>query len=140
MEAMLVALQLGFGTQLGCEATDHAAHLYLSNSYPDHTLLKLDSSNVLDCLSRDRMLNAVKDSVPELYSSTYGNLSHLFCGENLLHSAKRIQQGDPLGPILFCFNIHSQISLNSGCSIWMVEYLVAQLRMYSATSGSLWRW
>ena len=50
------------------------------------TSVKLDFSN-------DRMPMAVKDSVPELYSfiiSAYGNSSHLFCGEHLLHSAEGV--------------------------------------------------
>ena len=111
MGAMIVPLQLGFGTPLGCEVAVHTACLYLSNSHPDHILLMLDFSNAFNCLSQDRVLKAVKDSVPELYSSTYGNLS---CRERLLHSAKGVQQGNPLDPLLFCFNIYSQVSLNSG--------------------------
>ena len=77
----LAPLQFGFGTQLGCEAAVHAARMYLANCPSNHLLLKLDFSNAFNCLRRDKMLMAVKNSVPELYNfvfSAHGNLLTCF--------------------------------------------------------------
>ena len=76
--AGLAPLQLGCGVSLGCEA---AAHLYLQNMPPSHLLLKLDFKNAL---RRDKMLEAVKENVPELFNfvhSAYNQPSILFCGD-----------------------------------------------------------
>jgi hypothetical protein len=125
----LAPLQLGFGTPLGCEAAVHAARIYLANCPTDHLLLKLDFSNAFNCLRRDKMLMAVKDSVPELYNfvfSAYGKPSHLFCGEYLLESAEGVQQGDPLGPLLFCLTIHT-----------LVAQLRSEFRVFYLDDGSI---
>ena len=42
--------------------------------------------------------------------STYGSLSSLFYGNRLKESREGVQQGDPLGPALFCLIIHSVIA------------------------------
>ena len=55
------------------------------------------------------MLDAVKDSVPDLYPfvhSAYDSPSTLFCGNTTLLSEEGVQQGDPQGPLLFCLTIH----------------------------------
>ena len=55
------------------------------------------------------MLEAVHEAVPKLYPfvhSAYEQPSSLFYGDLSLLSAEGIQQGDPLGPLLFCLTIH----------------------------------
>ena len=47
--------------------------------------------------------------MPGLYSfvhSTYSSPSSLFWSDKIIQSVKEVQQGDPLGPLLFCFCIH----------------------------------
>ena len=58
------------------------------------------------------MLLAVCESAPELFhfvKAAYDRPSLLFCGEQTLESADGVQQGDPLGPLLFCLTIHPLI-------------------------------
>ena len=58
------------------------------------------------------MLSAVSDLCPVLYPfihSSYSAPSHLFWGSRRLVSAEGVQQGDPLGPLLFCLTIHPLI-------------------------------
>ncbi len=71
-------------------------------------LLKLDFRNAFNTLTRDKMLESVKDHAPELFSfihAAYGEPSLLFCGQHTLVSAEEVQQGDPLGPFFFCLTI-----------------------------------
>ena len=61
----------------------------------------------------DKMLNAVRSLVPELTAfvhSAYGETSTLFWGQQTLSSREGVQQGDPLGPLLFCLTIHELCS------------------------------
>ena len=55
------------------------------------------------------MLTAVGELVPELFPfvhSAYSSPSSLFFGDSVLDSSEGVQQGDPLGPLLFCLIIH----------------------------------
>ena len=54
------------------------------------------------------MLESVKEYAPELFTfvhSAYEQPSLLFCGDHIVESAEGVQQGDPLGPLLF-FSCH----------------------------------
>ena len=108
MGSGLAPQQLGCGVPLGCEAAAHATRLYLHNMSPGHLLLKLDFKNAFNTLRRDKMLESVKEYAPELFTlvhSAYELPSLLFCGDHIVESGERVQQGDPLGPLLFCFAI-----------------------------------
>ena len=59
------------------------------------------------------MLLAIKKLLLELYPlvhSAYSSSSSLFRGDNIILSAEGVQQGDPLGPLLFCLTLHNLIS------------------------------
>jgi hypothetical protein len=48
------------------------------------------------------MLESVKEYAPELFTfvhTAYGQASLPFCGDHIME-----QQGDPLGPLLFCLS------------------------------------
>ena len=112
MGATLAPLQLGYGTPLGAEAVVHAARRFLHNLQPDHLILKLDFENAFNSIRRDKMLTAVRERAPEIYPlvhSAYSAHSALFFGGESLQSAEGIQQGDPLGPLLFCLTVHDTI-------------------------------
>ena len=58
------------------------------------------------------MLDAVKNVIPEIFdflSSAYACPSLLFCGDHTLLSAEGVQQGDPLGLLLFRITIQPLI-------------------------------
>lgn len=109
MSTLLAPRQLGYGTPQGAEAAVHAARRYLNSLQPDYVLLKLDFANAFNCIRRDKMLSKVGELAPELLPfvhSAYSTPSTLFWGETPLQSSEGVQQGDPLGPLLFCLSIH----------------------------------
>ena len=111
MALLLSPRQLGVGVQGGVEATIHAAREYISSlNTDDHdALIKLDFKNAFNTLRRDRMLHSVKDLCPDIFPfvfSVYHSSSFLFWEDKQILSAEGVQQGDPLGPLLFCLTLH----------------------------------
>ena len=68
--------------------------------------VKLDFTNAFNSVHRAAVFEAVADHCPDLLAfteSAYGSPSHLWVGEDrVIASAEGVQQGDPLGPLLFC--------------------------------------
>ena len=109
MGALLFPWQPGYGVKKGAEATVHAARLYLHSLDPSNAILKLDFKNALNSIRKDKMLEAVQRPPPQLFSfvhSAYSSPSSLFWKDRVLQSAEGVQQGDPLGLLLFCLTIH----------------------------------
>src|SRR5215470_1232849 len=70
------------------------------------------------------MLNAVSQSLPQIYKFCHAACSSttlLQFGNHIVQSAEGVQQGDPLGPMLFCLTLHPL--LNSLSSDLRVGYL-----------------
>ena len=69
--------------------------------------------------------------MPELLPlvlSAYGAPSCLLFGQEIIQSSEGVQQGDPLGPLLFCLTIHN-----------MVEQLCSQLNVFYLDDDNLGR-
>ena len=124
MTALLGPHQLGFGFKGGSEAAVHAVRLYL-NDLEENCILKLDFRNAFNTLRRDKMLQSVKNFAPDLLHfvhSTYSSPSTLFWGDKTIQSEEGVQQGDPLGPLLFCLTIHPLVSqLKSELCVWYLD-------------------
>lgn len=121
----LAPSQLGFGVALGAEAAAHAARSFLLNMDSGQALLKIDFSNAFNTLRRDEMLRVVHNELPALYPfihSCYSNLSYLRFGEFTLMSDEGPQQGDPLGPLLFCCTAMSLVQcIKSEFNVWYMD-------------------
>ena len=75
----------------------------------DHVIAKLDFTSAFNCNHRDAMLNAVFGKASEIYSFckfTYRGTSILKFGKRLISSQEGVQQGDPLGPLIFYLTIY----------------------------------
>ena len=109
MGELLSPRQLGYGVKRGAEAAVHAARLFVQNLEVDQVFVKLDFTNAFNTLRRDKMLLAVEEMVPEilpLVHSSYASPSLLYWGDRTVISAEGVQQGDPLGPLLFCMPVY----------------------------------
>lgn len=105
--------QVGVGVPGGCEAAIHATRRFIDSMPSNYVVAKLDFSNAFNCLRRDSMLLSVKDKIPELYKYchlAYSQSSLLQFGSFTVLSEEGTQQGDPLGPLLFCLTVHSLLS------------------------------
>ena len=100
-----VPLQVGVGVSGGCEAAIHAARRFLSGMPEGWVMVKLDFSNTFNSLHRRAILEAIVSRAPDLYRychASYAAPSSLIFGEFEISSEEGIQQGDPLGSLLFC--------------------------------------
>ena len=116
--------QLGVGVSGGCEAAVHALRRFVSGMQKGDVVVKLDFSNAFNNIHRDVILRAVSDHVPEIYRfchTAYFFDSFLKFGKFTVLSQEGVQQGDPLGPLLFCLSVHPILS--SLISLLVAGYL-----------------
>ena len=118
--------QLGFAVKNGSEAGAHAARIYFNHPHQeDKVFMNVDFMNAFNMMRRDRLLDLVKEFAPEIYPfvyQCYRNPSNLIFGESMISSERGIQQGDPLGPALFCLVVNKLVlSLQSEFNLWYLD-------------------
>ena len=114
MAPLLAPRQLGVGTPGGAEAIVHATWTFLYSASSQQILLKLDFANAFNSVRQNSILEAVALELPQLLlyvSASYESPSSLVFGGFILDFAEGIQQGDPLGPILFSMAISKVLLL-----------------------------
>jgi Reverse transcriptase (RNA-dependent DNA polymerase) len=110
-QALLVPLQFGIAVKCGAEAIVHTVRRLITHHLdaavsPDWALLQVDFSSAFNLVRRDVFCQSTLEHFPALgpwVTWCYDSPSHLFYeGEIVCNSARGVQQGDLLGPLLFC--------------------------------------
>ena len=109
----------------GAETAVHSPRYFLSRCAGGEGLIKLDFRNAFNTVSRNAVLEAVHSHFPEIeryVHARYGSKSILFFESYRLSSECGVQQGDPLGPLLFSLAL-LRISSSATCSFaaWYLD-------------------
>ena len=99
---LLAPIQVGLGVKCGAEAAVHAVRRFLLSG--EGGIVKLDFKNAFNTVHRDNIIKALAQHFPELelyLRSAYRQDSTLLFGDFTVALSCGVQQGDPLGPLLF---------------------------------------
>jgi hypothetical protein len=122
VRSVLGSLQVGVACRGGAEQIVHSMRNSLHQHWEsvDFTVLKVDFSNAFNSISRQHLLTECARSFPDLLPWVqwcYGSQPLLFYGDSVtLKSCVGVQQGDPLGPLLFCLVLDVVVrKIHSAC-------------------------
>ncbi|XP_052627549.1 uncharacterized protein LOC128134140 [Lactuca sativa] len=111
MAKYLNDFQFGVGVSGGAEAILHSANRLLNERHDDKSLsmLTIDFSNAFNLVDRSALLHEVRLRCPSIslwVDFLYGQAARLCLGNTHIRSSTGVQQGDPLGPLLFAIVLH----------------------------------
>jgi hypothetical protein len=104
----------------GCETIIHRINNALE-TLNNWCMLKVDISNAFNSVKRETFLNQMASNFPKAYNWSkwlYEEKTPLSFGKYNIWSEDGVQQGDPLGPLLFCAAIHPILEkINKECDL-----------------------
>ena len=142
----LAPLQVAFRQGGPCEVTSMAFAEYARSMTPSSELgvLQLDISNAFNSISRVAILEELAAQAPEMQPWTRASFqpAALYCGDATFWSTNGVQQGDPLGPLLFATGLQRAIREAppiSGLEAWYLDdgAIIAPLPQLEALLSSL---
>ena len=107
--------QFGVACKAGVEKVVHKLRKCIDDGWMsgDFVVCKVDMSNAFNRVSRQAVLDECSSFFPELLpwvSWCYGSHSILWHSMGKISSQSGVQQGDPLGPMLFALVLHKLVS------------------------------
>ncbi|KAL4583664.1 hypothetical protein LXL04_008246 [Taraxacum kok-saghyz] len=111
MTKYLNDFQFGVGVSGGAEAVLHSVNRVMREHQADgsFSMLTVDFSNAFNVVDRSALLHEVRrrcHSISLWVDFLYGQAARLYIGDKHIWSATGVQQGDPLGPLLFALVLH----------------------------------
>ena len=122
--------QMGVGVKGGMEASILALKEFVKRYGDDssYCCLKVDAMNAFNIVNRSKIFEAVTKQCPLIrgwVEYIYESEPILFTSSSSLKSRTGVQQGDPLGPLLFSICIHPLVlkakEINPGLNIWYLD-------------------
>ena len=116
--AFFSPFQFGVACPRGSEKIIHNLREVLEQhwSKPDFAVIKINMQNAFNFVSRDAVLQQCFMHFPEIYPWTswcYSQYPKLWHPLGSISSASGVQQGDPLGPLLFALVLISSEKVSS---------------------------
>lgn len=85
------------------------------------TMMLVDFTNAFNLIDRTTLIKEVRARCPSIshwVKFCYAKPAKLYYNESILSSSQDVQQGDPLGPLLFALTLHPLIcKIASQCSL-----------------------
>ncbi|XP_026428410.1 uncharacterized protein LOC113324308 [Papaver somniferum] len=123
MSRYLGNYQFEVGIPCGGEAILHAANnlLEMHGHYNSKTMLLVDFTNAFNLVDRYTMIREVRTMCPSISNWVefcYSKPARLYYNDVVLSSAKGVQQGDRLGPLLFALILHPLVNkITAECTL-----------------------
>ncbi|XP_076928462.1 uncharacterized protein LOC143592430 [Bidens hawaiensis] len=107
----LCDFQFGVGVPSGAEVVLHSANRFLNQFHSDvsSAMLTVDFFNAFNLVDRTSLLHEVRSRCPSIslwVDFLYGQSARLYVGDAYIRSTTGVQQGEPLGPLLFALVLH----------------------------------
>ena len=114
--------QLGVASPYGVEKIVRGLRICIEEHVndKDFVVMKIDLRNAFNLVSRQALLDECRAHFSEIFqwaAGCYGDHPLLLSAMGTLRSESGVQQGDPLGPLLFCLVLHKVVNAIAADSI-----------------------